>query len=271
MDLILEAHSPVPITGNPVLRGWGRLVSGSPANTALFMNTEPSFQQFLSYIDCQLQAPKPGHSAGSLKRPPAVTISRESGAGGVSIGGKVAAYLQKLTPKSSCPWTVFDRNLVEKVLEDHHLPKRLAQYMPEARVSELQSMLEELLGLHPDSWTLVHQSAETILQLAELGNVIIVGRGANAITSRLDNVFHVRLVASLEKRVRVVRDYYHLDEAAAHKFIAEQDRGCIGYVKKFFGRDIEDPLQYHMVLNTGLLSFDEVARLIGEAVLHRFY
>lgn len=235
------------------------------------MNAETSITRCLAYIDCQLQSPKPAHRTATLKRPPSITISRQTGAGGVSIAGKVAEYLQKFTPGGGCPWTVFDRNLVEKVLEDHHLPARLARYMPEDRVSELQNMLEEVLGLHPDAWSLVRQSCETILQLAELGNVILVGRGANVITRRLHNVLHVRLVAPLENRVRVVSAYYHLNEEAALKFIEEQDRARNGYVRKFFSRDIADPLQYQMVLNTGLLDFDEAARLIGEAVIHRFY
>lgn len=235
------------------------------------MNIETSLDHCLAFIDCQLQTPKAIPVAGALMRPPAVTVSRQTGAGGVHVGMKLAAYLQQAAPESGRPWTVFDRNLVQKVLEDHHLPQRIAQYMPEARQSELQNMLEEMLGLHPDAWSLVRQSAETILQLAELGNVILVGRAANIITSRLRNVLHVRLVAPLERRIQVVMTYHQLSEAAARRFIDEQDHGRRGYVKKYFGRDIDEPLQYHLVLNTGWLSFDEAAQQIGHAVLARFY
>lgn len=235
------------------------------------MNIETSLEHCLAFIDCQLHTPKATPVAGALTRPPAVTISRQTGAGGVHVGMKLAGYLQEVAPETATPWTVFDRNLVQKILEDHHLPQRIAQYMPEARQSELQNMLEEMLGLHPDAWSLVRQSAETILQLAELGNVILVGRGAHIITSRLRNVLHVRLIAPLERRVQVVMSYHQLTEAAARRFIDEQDHGRRGYVKKFFGRDIDEPLQYHLVLNTGSLSFDEAARLIGQAVLTRFY
>ena len=42
---------------------------------------------------------------------------------------------------------------------------------------------------------LVHKTAKTILQLAEMGNVIIIGRGANVVTAHMNNIFHVRLVA----------------------------------------------------------------------------
>jgi diguanylate cyclase (GGDEF)-like protein len=45
-------------------------------------------------------------------------------------------------------------------------------------MSEITDTLDELLGLHPPAWTLVRQMTETILHLAEMGNVILVGRGA---------------------------------------------------------------------------------------------
>jgi hypothetical protein len=105
------------------------------------------------------------------------------------VAQKVLEVLQGNAPTDECQWTVFDRNLVEKVLEDHNLPKRLARFMPEDRILEISDTMDELFGLHPSSWTLVHKTADTILRLAELGHVIIIGRAANVITSRLDYVF----------------------------------------------------------------------------------
>src|SRR5580704_8037439 len=64
----------------------------------------------------------------------AVTISRQSGSGARIIGEQLAHHLQAHAPTGSRPWTVFDRNLVEKVLEDHNLPSRFARYMPEDRI-----------------------------------------------------------------------------------------------------------------------------------------
>jgi hypothetical protein len=81
---------------------------------------------------------------------------------------------------------VFDRNLVDKVLEDHDLPAQLARFMPEDRASELSNIMDGLFGLHPHSETLVRKTAETILHLAELGNVVVIGRGSNIVTAVFD-------------------------------------------------------------------------------------
>ena len=169
----------------------------------------------LSFINCQLRdGGKSGtHAEGGVRH--AVTISRQAGCGALAVAQKLAEYLQSRSPKDACPWTVFDRNLMDKVLEDHNLPTRLAQFLPEDRVSELEDMMQELLGAQPSSWRIVPQTSETILHLAELGNVIIVGRGANVITARLDHVFHVRLVGSLERRVARLMELDKLSRKAA--------------------------------------------------------
>lgn len=164
---------------------------------------------------------------------------------------------------------VFDRNLVEKVLEDYHLPQRLARFMPEDRISEIDDTIEELLGLHPPSWTLVRKTTEKILHLAELGNVILLGRGANVITSKLGYVFHVSLVASLEKRVAHIQEFNHLEKKAALEFIRREDRGRSRYLKKYFRKDMDDPLLYHLTINTDFVSYEEAVRIISEAVIRR--
>jgi cytidylate kinase len=38
------------------------------------------------------------------------------------------------------------------------------------------------------------------------------------------------------------------------------------YVKKYYGADIDDPLLYHLVINTDQVSHVEAARLIADAV-----
>ena len=228
---------------------------------------EPGLDRCLAFIQCQL---KPSHGAkfsGSGKlRWRAVTISRQSGAGGHVVAEKLAELLQARVPKP-CPWTVFDRNLVEKVLEEHQLPARLAKFMPEDKISHIEDMLDELLGVHPPTETLVHKTAQTILHLAELGNVIIIGRGANVITSRLDYVFHVRLVGSLEMRAAYIQEIRGIGKAAALTFIRNEDRGRRGYLKKYFGRDIDDPRLYHLIINTDLVGHETAAKIIGEALL----
>jgi cytidylate kinase len=164
---------------------------------------------------------------------------------------------------------VFDRELVEKVLEDHNLPRELARFMPEDRVSAVEDAMQEFLGLHPPSSTLVSQTTETILRLAELGGVILIGRGANVITADVPHVYHVRLVGSLPCRLERVRERQGLEARAALEHLLKADRGRRRYLRDYFRADVEDPLLYDLVVNTDRADLDDVAELIGQAVLQR--
>jgi cytidylate kinase len=234
------------------------------------MNLAYGLERCRTFINTQIQPAGKGLTAapeGELRR--AVTISRQTGSGAHVVAEQLAACLQAHTPKDARPWTVFDRNLVEKVLDDHNLPQRLARFMPEDRVSEIADTMDELFGLHPPSWTLVRQTTDTILHLVELGNVIVIGRGATVITSKLDYVFHVRLVGSLEKRVAHIQELHRLNKEAASELIRREDRGRRRYLKTHFKADLDDPLLYHLVINTDLVSCENAAQIITDAMLKR--
>jgi cytidylate kinase len=198
----------------------------------------------------------------------AVTISRQSGSGGHAVAEKLAEYLQAHAPTGSLPWLVFDRNLVEKVVEEHKLPGRVVRFMPEDRVTDITDMIHEMFGLHPPFWTLVRLTSDTILHLAEQGNVILVGRGANLVTSKLPHVFHVRLIGSLEKRIEHIQEIRSLGKKAAAELVHDEDLGRERYLKKYFNKHPDDPMLYHLVINTDMLSYADAARLIADAALH---
>ncbi len=199
----------------------------------------------------------------------AVAISPQTGSGALRVAEGLAEYLQAKAPDAEPSWRVFDRSLMAKVLEDHHLPTRLAKFLPEDAHNAIDEVLDELLGLHPPSWVIVQQSFETILNLIRAGNVILVGWGANAVASKLNNVFHVRLVAPLEQRIARIRAREHLSRNEAVAFIERSDRGRARYVKRYFDQEVGNVLQYGLIVNTDHFSDSEVVRLIGDAVLNR--
>jgi cytidylate kinase len=223
------------------------------------------------FISSELQFERRSAPPRNLAHRPVVTISRQSGCGAHDVGERLAAYLEAHAPESSCPWKLFDNNLVRNVLAEHKLPRRFARFMTEDRASELSDIMDELLGMHPPSDVLVHHTADTILRLAERGNVILIGRGANVITRELPHVLHVRLVASLEKRLEHIRRIRDIGKQAALELVRKEDRGRRRYLKKYFGADLDDPLLYHLILNTGLISYEKAARVIGDIVLGRYW
>ncbi len=229
------------------------------------MEPHKGLEQAQAFLQCQLRP---------AQRPPtrprlAVTISRQTGSGAWRVARCLAELLDRRVPDPELKWTVFDKELVEKVLADHHLPQKLAEFMPEDRVSMLEDMMTELLGLHPPSWTLFHATVETILKLAELGHVILIGHGANVVTAKLPHVFHVRLVGTLERRIERVMADRGLDRKQAREFIEKEDRGRARYLREHFKAEIDDPLLYDLILNTDRISPEQAAALIAEAAVSR--
>ncbi|HEY8240649.1 MAG TPA: cytidylate kinase family protein, partial [Kiritimatiellia bacterium] len=159
-----------------------------------------------SYIDAEVR--DFAHRRAEESRP-FVTISRQTGAGGITVGRLLSAYLQTqgIAAGDGTPWKVFDRDLIAEVLRACDLPARVEPYMTESKTSEFNDSLEEMFGLHPAKWLLVKKTSETILHLAGLGHVILVGRGANVVTAKLDGGFHVRLVGSFARRVEHLMAY----------------------------------------------------------------
>ena len=201
---------------------------------------------------------------------PAITISRQTGAGALTVANLVAQQLDlNYQGEPACPWAVFDRNLVAKILEDHKLSKELAEFMPEDEKFSLTDILEALLGVHPLSWTLKEQAKETIRRLAGNGNVILVGRGAAVVTALFPRVLHVRLVAPFHIRVRNFAEFNHITAEKATRLVRESDEARRRYVQSYFGADVDDPLQYHLVINTGRNSFQETAQIISHALVNR--
>jgi cytidylate kinase len=54
----------------------------------------------------------------------------------------------------------------------------------------------------------------------------------------------------------------HLDKSAALKKIHEVDRERHHFHKRYFAQEVEDPCHYHLVLNTGSMSTQQVAQVV---------
>jgi hypothetical protein len=235
------------------------------------MSNDTAIEKSRSILVSEFQRAREGKGGGPAEvSGPAITISHQTGAGAHDIAERLARMLQESEPRSGDGWRVFDRQLVEKALEEHHWPKALANKMPEDRRSYIDDVVEELFGLRPPSWVLVPQVAETTLRLAAAGRVILVGRGATVVTARLPNVFHVRLIASLPRRIERVQKLHGLSRALAAELVKKEDRGRERYVKANFHARLDADLLYDLVINTDRVACPDAAAVIAEAARRHF-
>ena len=111
----------------------------------------------------------------------------------------------------------------------------------------------------------VEVTSTVIKELAETGNVVIIGRGSSVILKDTPGVLHVGLIAPLDLRIMTVAEREHFDWKDAKKYVEDMERARQTYLKKFFNVDAGDSSFYHMVLNREKLSVDAAAGVIAHA------
>lgn len=201
--------------------------------------------------------------------PLAMTISRQVYSGSHEIAELMIRHLDADPKLGSAKWALFDRDLVHRILEDHHLPKALARYMPEDRDRDFTGLINEILGLHPSLWELFHYTCDTVAKLAKVGNVILIGRGAHIITRNMPHVVHVRVVAPFELRVQRAAEILGISIREAGKHVRQDDQARAAFVRSHFDEPLDNPLAYHLTLNTGLISTKAAAQVLFNALKHR--
>lgn len=195
----------------------------------------------------------------SLEGGPFITISRQLGAGGNSLAKRLAVELD---------WQLFDKEILEAIARNAHTRMRVLDNMDEHLLGRLEEFINHLIV--PESInqvSFIKEMSQVILSLGRGGNTIILGRGANWLLAN-DCGVRVRLVASLEGRIRKVMARMSLSEKDARKEVLEEQRSTAEFIRKIFDRDVDDPLGYDLVLNLERISEDAAVSAI-HSVLHR--
>jgi cytidylate kinase len=205
-----------------------------------------------------------------------VTVRGQLGSGAPEIGKKVAHKLH---------FDYVDREIIAEVAarlqrEEHDV---IAKEMPPGTL--LGRILEALtsgyggdvLGggylppeLIPLGDTRYVKALESVVrELARGESIVIRGRGSQFILKEYPGSLDVLVVAPLEVRVERVMQDLKLDREAACQEIALFDTSRHEFIKRYFQAELEDPLQYDLVINTGRLSFDAAASNIINAFRSR--
>jgi cytidylate kinase len=175
----------------------------------------------------------------------AITVTREYGAGGYEVAGRLAEVLG---------WQVLDRELLHRAATLEHLPDAELERLDEKAVS-----LADRFRLHPPHQHYLHGLKEAALQAAAKGNVVLVGRGTGHLLAGLPDVLHLRLVAPREWRARRMAQKEGWTSEQALARCTAEDRTRDRFTRYFFGETPFQPGQYHLVVNTGRVPLEEVA------------
>lgn len=198
----------------------------------------------------------------------AITISRQYGSGGGEIAARLTQQLQ---------WQLIDHEIVAHVARDMGITEEEAAVHDEhvegfiSRVlGSMQLAAPELLASVPIvpispgmQERFYHEALRRVVETAaETGNSVIVGRGAQVLLANRRDILHIRVVAPLEQRVRYVMRRESLNEASARARIQQKDRDRAYYLQMQHHHDVNDPVLYDLVVNSGVLDLASLVDLI---------
>ena len=89
-----------------------------------------------------------------------------------------------------------------------------------------------------------------------------VGRAAPAVLGQQEDALHVKLVAPRAFRIHAASQRLGMDPAEVVKIVDDTDAMRARYHREYYNREWSDPLNYHMVLNTGALGLAGAADVI---------
>ena len=202
-----------------------------------------------------------------------ITISRQFAAGGSEVARRVAARLG---------WRLVDNELIEQVAEQAGLPREEVAQREERAPGFLERLVRALGRAvpelfpqpaekvpEPEEAELVRVTERVVADLCAEGNVVVVGRAAPAVLRQLADALHVKVVAPKPFRIRRASERLGVKESEAAKALEDTDAGRARYHRQYYGRDWDDPANYHLVLNTEALGYDGAADLIVRAARSR--
>ena len=193
-----------------------------------------------------------------------ITISREFGSGGRTIARRVAEEL-------GIPF--YDKEIVDQIsLESGFAPHFIeenGEHAPgKTRFSYAfapQGVPGIMNGLSTADF-LWNIQCGVILQLAEKGPCVIVGRNADYILKDRDDVLDVYIHADPEfKAERIVRLYGESEKAPAQRLAEKDKRRRINY-EHYTGRTWGAAQNYEMCLCSSMLGIEQCVKIIVEAV-----
>ncbi|MCL5676210.1 MAG: cytidylate kinase-like family protein [Patescibacteria group bacterium] len=184
-----------------------------------------------------------------------ITLSRQHGC----YGAETALELQKLL---GAGWLVFHREILEAIAKDTGVEKKYLKQFDEKTIPLIEEIVNGFTSPYITDHTYLVSLRKFFNSLAERGKVIIIGRGANFI---LKEGFHLRLVAPQPIRIRNLMAINKYGKSKATEELEEADSQRKSFISKLFHADVEDSLNYDLVINTKNLSFKEAAKLIFDA------
>jgi cytidylate kinase len=197
---------------------------------------------------------------------PFLTISRQYGCYGFSLGLLLLEVLNDEIPRSSKPWKVYHKEILQRLADETHFPAELLdkerRAKPRLFLDFFRFAKEEDM---PTGWAIRHRITSLIRKLAIDGRAIIVGQGGAGATQDLPRGLSIRLDAPLEWRVKeiAVREGIPLPEARLRVRAKDRERA---YLEKVYARRFPGRPAFNLRYDSSAFTLAQIAQHIVYAM-----
>lgn len=185
-----------------------------------------------------------------------ITISREFGSGGRTIGKKAAEKL-------GIP--CYDAQIIQEMAEETgfapNYVKEAGEYAPGSFLSAAFS--NRMFGPTNEDILWEHQ-CNTITALAEKGPCVIVGRCADFILQDKADCLKVFIHADMQYRAERIVKVYGEREQSPEDRLRDKDKRRAAYHRFYTNMKWGRAQNYHLTLDSGVLGIDKCVELIAE-------
>ena len=198
-----------------------------------------------------------------------ITISRQYGAGGITLGKMIADELGYVFANSEIIARVAEManvstHWVETV--ENEAGGKLSRFITRMVSKPLvDRILKDERG-YIDEEIYLDYLVLIIAQIADEGNSVILGRGSQYILNDHPDAFHILMIDKFENRVRFMREHYALSDSRATRVVKGEDKRRNALFQKLGKTDYDDPFLYHLVLNMSKISLEEARKIVCNLV-----
>ena len=204
-----------------------------------------------------------------IKQPFIITISRELGSGGRTVGRLLA---ERLGVRYS------DKELIKALREQFHLTTEAIEVLKGEKRDWLTSLLRKMAPMPKaenvvewdESFVKEYQpniSSDEIFEaekqilrgIAEEGSCVIAGRSGFYVLKDFPNKIDIFITAARENRIKRVMAKQNLSEEEAEAAIDRVDQGRERYIKRYAGVSRYDTRNYDLIINMDNLPDENAA------------
>jgi cytidylate kinase len=194
-----------------------------------------------------------------------ITISRQFGAGGKTIGQKVSEALG---------YTFIDEDIIQIIAEKAKVSPGWVESVEKEAGGRLSRIVTKMVSRplidrvlkdekgYIDEQIYIDYLVVIIAQMAEDGNVLFLDRGSQYILNDFPEAFHILLINTFANRVKFMMSNYDLSENKATHIVKTEEKRRMNLYRKIGKQDYDHPELYHLVINMARVDVEDAVQMI---------